>query len=182
MGLTLLIGGARSGKSILAVRAAETNGGPVTFIATAEPRDDEMTARIARHRKTRPASWATVEEPVDLAGAIGAAPPDACVIVDCLTLWVANLLERGAGGEDVEARATEASEAAAGRTGAVLVVTNEVGSGIVPMHPETRSYRDLMGTVNAIFARSAEKVLLVVAGRALPLPPIEEVVADVFGR
>jgi adenosyl cobinamide kinase/adenosyl cobinamide phosphate guanylyltransferase len=182
MGLTVLIGGARSGKSVLAVRAAEAHDGPVTFIATAEPRDDEMTARITQHRKTRPAAWDTVEEPVDLPGAIAGAPTQACVIVDCLTLWVANLIERGAGREDVEARAVEASKAAAGRVAPVLVVTNEVGSGIVPMHPETRSYRDLMGTVNAIFARDAEHVLLVVAGRTLPLAPIEEVLPDVLGR
>ncbi len=182
MGLTLLIGGARSGKSVLAVRMAEAHDGPVTFIATAEPRDDEMTARIALHRKTRPADWDTMEEPVDLAGAIAGAAEAACVIVDCLTLWVANLLERGAGREDVEARAAEAAKAAAGRVCPVLVVTNEVGSGIVPMHPETRSYRDLMGTVNTTFARDAEHVLLVVAGRALALSSIEEVLPDVFGR
>ena len=182
MGLTVLIGGARSGKSVLAVRAAEAHDGPVTFIATAEPRDDEMTARIARHRKTRPADWDTVEEPVDLAGAIAGAPSLACVIVDCLTLWVSNLLERGAGREDVEARSVEASKAATGRGAPVFVVTNEVGSGIVPMHPDTRSYRDLMGTVNAIFARDAEHVLLVVAGRALALSPVEEVLPDGFGR
>lgn len=182
MGVTLLIGGARSGKSVAAVRAAEAHGGPVTFVATAEPRDDEMAARIARHRNTRPAGWDTVEEPLDLAAAIAGAPVPACVIVDCLTLWVANLLERGVGREDVEERAAEASKAAASRAGPVLVVTNEVGSGIVPMHPETRSYRDLMGTVNAIFAREAEHVLLVVAGRALALSSIEEVLPDVFGR
>lgn len=182
MGLTVLIGGARSGKSVLAVRAGEAYDGPVTFIATAEPRDDEMTARIARHREARPARWDTVEEPVDLAGAIAGAPAQACVIVDCLTLWVANLLERGGGREDVEARAVEASKAAAGRVAPVIVVTNEVGSGIVPMHPATRSYRDLMGMVNTIFARDADHVLLVVAGRALPLSQIEEVLPDVLGR
>jgi adenosylcobinamide kinase/adenosylcobinamide-phosphate guanylyltransferase len=182
MGLTLLIGGARSGKSVLAVRAAEAHDGPVTFVATAEPRDDEMAARIAQHRSTRPADWDTVEEPIDLAGAIAGAPVQACVIVDCLTLWVANLLERGSGREDAEARAMEASKSAAGRVAPVLVVTNEVGSGIVPMHPETRSYRDLMGGVNAIFAHDAEHVLWVVAGRAVALPPIEEVLSDVFGR
>lgn len=182
MGVTLLIGGARSGKSVLAVRAATAHDGPVTFIATAEPRDDEMAARIAQHRKTRPADWNTVEEPEDLAGSIAGATAEACVVVDCLTLWVANLLERGAGREDVEARAVEASKVAAGRLAPVLVVTNEVGSGIVPMHPETRSYRDLMGSVNTIFARDAERVLLVVAGRVLALSTIEEVAPDAFRR
>ena len=181
MGLVLLIGGARSGKSTLAVRAADAHDGPVTFIATAEPRDDEMTARIAQHREMRPSHWDTVEEPIDLAAAIEAAQVDTCLIVDCLTLWVANLLERGADRDEVIARAAEASKAAAGRGAPVLVVTNEVGSGIVPMHPETRAYRDLMGSVNSTFAGDAERVLLVVAGRALPLSTVEEVSRDVLG-
>lgn len=181
MGLTLLIGGARSGKSVLAVRMAVAFGGPVAFVATAESRDDEMAARIAEHRAVRPVEWITIEEPVDLSGAIASAPTQACVVVDCLTLWVANLLERGADRQDVEGRAGEASKAAAGRVTPVLVVTNEVGAGIVPMHPETRSYRDLMGAVNTTFARDADRVLLVVAGRALALETIEEVAPDVFG-
>ena len=183
MGLTLLTGGARSGKSVLAVRIAEAHDGPVTFIATAEPRDDEMAARIAQHRKTRPADWDTVEEPVDLAGAIVGAPrpgvrdrrlPDALGRQPARTRRrIAKTWKR--------ARRKRARRRPAGGA-PVLVVTNEVGSGIVPMHPETRSYRDLMGTVNAIFARDAEHVLLVVAGRALALSPVEEVIPDVFGR
>jgi adenosyl cobinamide kinase/adenosyl cobinamide phosphate guanylyltransferase len=181
MGLTLLIGGARSGKSTLAVRAAGAHDGPVTFIATAEPRDEEMASRIAQHREMRPGDWDTVEEPVELAAAIEAAPAGACVIVDCLTLWVANLLERGAHRDEVIARAAEATKAAAGRRAPVLVVTNEVGSGIVPMHPETRAYRDLMGSVNSTFAGDSERVLLVVAGRALALSTVEEVSPDVLG-
>lgn len=180
MGLTLLIGGARSGKSSLAVRMASTWDAPTTFIATGEPRDEEMASRIARHRANRPPGWTTVEEPVELAGAIAAAPAEAGVIVDCLTLWVSNLFERGAVAEDVEARATEAAKAASGRANPVLVVTNEVGSGIVPMHPETRLYRDAMGTVNTIFAGEAEQVLLVIAGRVLPLADFGEVPPDVF--
>ena len=156
--ITLLIGGARSGKSALALRLAE---GEVVFIATAEPGDAEMAERIERHRAERPATWRTVEEPVDLAGALRDAPPDACVIVDCLTLWVANTMD--------EERARDAAAVAAARPGATIAITNEVGLGIVPANALAREYRDLLGRVNAIWAEAAERVLLVVAGRTLEL-------------
>jgi adenosyl cobinamide kinase/adenosyl cobinamide phosphate guanylyltransferase len=156
--ITLLIGGARSGKSALALRLAE---GEVVFIATAEPGDAEMAERIERHRAERPASWHTVEEPVDLAGALRSAPPDACVVIDCLTLWVANTMD--------EERAREAAAVAASRPGATIAITNEVGMGIVPANELAREYRDLLGRVNAIWAEAAERVLLVVAGRTLEL-------------
>ncbi|MGH2784913.1 MAG: bifunctional adenosylcobinamide kinase/adenosylcobinamide-phosphate guanylyltransferase [Actinomycetota bacterium] len=174
MALTLLTGGARSGKSVLAVRMASRANAPVVFVATAEPRDDEMAERIAEHRAARPASWTTVEEPSEIAAAISGAPADAFVVVDCLTVWVSNLLERGAGRDEITARALETAKAAAGRAAPVVVVTNEVGSGIVPMHPDTRAYRDLMGSVNAAFAAAAERVLLVVAGRVAPLADVDE--------
>ena len=156
--ITLLIGGARSGKSALALRLAE---GEVVFVATAEPGDEEMAERIERHRAERPASWRTVEEPVDLVGALRDAPPDACVIVDCLTLWVANTMD--------EDRAREAAAVAAARPGVTIAITNEVGMGIVPANALAREYRDLLGRVNAIWAEAAERVLLVVAGRTLEL-------------
>lgn len=174
MALTLLTGGARSGKSVLAVRMASAGGGPVVFVATAEPRDDEMAARIDEHRASRPASWTTVEEPHDIAGAIAGAPVDAFVVVDCVTVWVSNMLERGDDRAGIVSHARAAADAAVGRGSPVVVVTNEVGSGIVPMHPETRAYRDLMGEVNATFATAAERVLLVVAGRAVTLTSFEE--------
>ena len=182
MGITLLTGGARSGKSALAVSIASARGGPVTFVATAEPRDEEMASRIARHRAGRPDGWVTVEEPVDLAGVVAASSPDACVVVDCLTLWISNLLERGGGRAEIEDRSLRTVRAAARREAPVIVVTNEVGSGIVPMHPDTRAYRDLLGTVNSAFARNAEHVILVVAGRAVPLSSFGEVTFDVLGR
>ena len=182
MALTLLTGAARSGKSAIAARMALAHGGPVTFIATGEPRDEEMAERIARHRAERPPSWRTVEEPVRLEDAIASAAPDAFVIVDCLTLWVSNLLEKGLDADNVAARAAEATKAAAARTPPVVVVTNEVGAGIVPMHPESRAYRDLMGRVNAIVAGGAERALLAVAGRVLRLDDPEEVIGDVSRR
>jgi adenosylcobinamide kinase / adenosylcobinamide-phosphate guanylyltransferase len=167
MGLTFLLGGARAGKSTLAVRLAAGSGRPVVVIATAEPRDDEMRARIARHRATRPPEWETIEEPLDLGGALAMVPSGSLAIVDCLTLWVANELESGRSDRDIEARARAAAQIAA--AGDTVAVSNEVGSGTVPMHPLTRRYRDVLGVVNSVWAESAEHSWLVVAGKTIPL-------------
>ncbi len=169
MPLTVLLGGAASGKSRAAVTMAAGAGRPVTLIATAEALDDEMMVRIERHRAGRPSGWMVVEEPLDLLGAIEELPAGDVAIVDCLTLWVTNMMGAGSGDDEVIARAQAAVKAACARTAPTLVVTNEVGSGIVPMHPVTRRYRDLLGRVNAMFAGSADDVLLLVAGRALRL-------------
>ena len=176
MSYSLLLGGARSGKSELAVRLAADAGEPVVFVATAEAGDDEMAERIRRHRALRPAGWTTVEEPVDLGSALGAAPDHCFVVVDCLTLWVATLLERGCAAAEIEDRSRQAAKLAAARAGGGAVVSNEVGSGIVPINALARSFRDVLGTVNAIWADHAERTLLVVAGKVLPLqdPPIRE--------
>jgi adenosyl cobinamide kinase/adenosyl cobinamide phosphate guanylyltransferase len=169
MPLTLLLGGARSGKSALAVRAAVVWDGPVEVVVTAEARDAEMAARIRRHRDGRPAGWRTVEAPRELEAALRAAAPAALVIVDCLTLWVSNLLELGLDDAEVERRARAAAVLAASRATPTLAVSNEVGSGIVPAQPLARRYRDLLGQVNAAWADAADQTLLLVAGRALPL-------------
>lgn len=168
-GLTLLIGGARAGKSDLAMSLASKRGGPVAFVATARASDEEMAERIRQHRADRPSEWTTIEEPLDLEGALGRAGDGATAIVDCLTLWVSNLLEDGCDDEEVVARAERAAERARDRSGATIAVTNEVGSGIVPMHPLSRRYRDLLGRVNAIWASRASRAVLVVAGRVVPL-------------
>jgi adenosyl cobinamide kinase/adenosyl cobinamide phosphate guanylyltransferase len=174
MGLTLLLGGARSGKSALAQRLAGRWGGPVTVVATGQARDAEMAERIARHRAARPAGWGTVEEPLELAAALAAADGDAFVVVDCLTLWVSNLLEQGLDDAEVEARARAAAAAAAARAAPTVAVSNEVGAGIVPAEPLARRYRDLLGQVNAAWAAAADQALLLVAGRAVPLAdPLE---------
>jgi adenosyl cobinamide kinase/adenosyl cobinamide phosphate guanylyltransferase len=165
MTLVLLIGGARSGKSSLAVARGVAAGLPVVFVATGEAGDDEMAARIELHRRERPAEWTTVEEPVELARAVGDAPGDAVLVVDCLSLWVANVLERGG----VEATAAEAARLAAVRPGPTIAVTNEVGLGIVPDNELARRYRDVLGRVNAIWAAAADEAYFVVAGRALRL-------------
>jgi adenosylcobinamide kinase / adenosylcobinamide-phosphate guanylyltransferase len=172
--LILLIGGAGSGKSRLAARLADEAGAPVVFVATGEARDDEMSERIRRHRDDRPAGWVTVEEPVELRSALAAVPESSTAIVDCLTLWVSNLMERGRSDEDVESLARGASAEASARAALTIVVTNEVGAGIVPANPMARRYRDVLGRVNALWAEAADDVSLVVAGRVLRLAPADE--------
>lgn len=174
MSLTLLTGGARSGKSALAVRRAGRSGLPVVFVATGQARDEEMSERIARHRAERPAAWQTVEAPVDLGGALGGVPTDRCVVVDCLSLWVANLMEHGDDEAATVARAEALARWATAYPGLVIVVSNEVGLGIVPMHPVSRDYRDRLGRVNAVLSRHAHRAQLVVAGRTLTLDPVED--------
>jgi len=168
MALVLLTGGARSGKSALAVRLASEQGAPVVFLATAQAGDEEMEARIAQHRRERPGSWQTIEEPLDLCEAIEGVNAGHCLIVDCLTLWTANALER-VGAEEAEARAVAAADAASARPGPTIAVTNEVGLGLVPDGPPGREYRDLLGRVNAIWAAATDRAFLLVAGRALDL-------------
>jgi adenosylcobinamide kinase/adenosylcobinamide-phosphate guanylyltransferase len=165
MSLTLLLGGARSGKSSLALRRAAATARPVVFVATAEAGDAEMAERIARHRAERDPEWTTVEAPVDLAAALAGAPAGACVIVDCLTLWVANRLEEGEA--EVVRLAYEAAALAAARPAPTIAVSNEVGMGVVPTSALGRRYRDVLGRVNAVWADAATEAALVVAGRPL---------------
>ncbi len=167
MPLILLIGGARSGKSQLALRLASEQSSPVVFIATAQAGDSEMAERIALHRRARP-DWQTIEEPLRLRETIESVKEDTCLVVDCLTLWTANALE-ALGTADAEAQAAAAAEVASARPGLTVAVTNEVGLGIVPDNPLGRSYRDLLGHVNTIWADAADQAYLLVAGRALTL-------------
>ena len=175
MALTVLVGGARSGKSALAVELAARQAAPVVFVATAEGRDEEMVKRIAAHRSGRPPEWTTVEEPLDLVSALSSVAAASCVVVDCLTLWVANLIEAG---RDPEVLGAEATAVAASRSGQTVVVTNEVGSGIVPADAATRRFRDALGSVNTAFVAVADRALLMVAGRAVPLVPPEAALGD----
>jgi adenosyl cobinamide kinase/adenosyl cobinamide phosphate guanylyltransferase len=166
MGFVLLLGGARSGKSSLAVRLATDSGSPVTFVATGAAGDVEMADRIRAHREQRPATWTTVDAPIDLLAAITAAP-DEFLVVDCLTLWVSNLLGEGVGADEVNLAAGRVADEMARRRG--VVVSNEVGLGIVPANDLARVFRDLLGSVNARFAECAERALFMVAGRAIEL-------------
>lgn len=169
MPLTLLLGGARSGKTSLAVARARAFEGPVVFVATAEALDAEMEERVARHRAERDPAWATVEEPLNLDRALAEAPAEACAIVDCLSLWVANLVQEDLGEEEVLKRSRRAAEAAAARPGPTIAVSNEVGMGVVPEYALGRRYRDALGRANAAWATAADEALLVVAGHALEL-------------
>ena len=166
MGLTLLIGGARSGKSSLAVRLAAATGRRVVFVATAERSDADMAARIDRHRAERPPGWRTVEAPRDLEAALDSIPADACAVVDCLSVWVANLLDLA--DEEIVARAGAVAATLAARDESIAV-TNEVGMGVHPSTAVGRRYRDVLGHANAAAAAAAGRACLVVAGRVLDL-------------
>ncbi len=167
MGFVFLLGGARSGKSSLAVRLAADSGAQVRFIATASAGDAEMADRIRLHRKERPAGWTTVDAPINLLAAVAAAPLEEFLVVDCLTLWVSNLLGDGVGSESVQRAADQVAEEMARRRG--VVVSNEVGLGIVPVNDLARAFRDVLGSVNARFAECAERALFMVAGRGIEL-------------
>ena len=169
MAMTLLLGGAASGKSRTAAALASETGDAVTLIATAEALDDEMAARIAAHREERPERWTTVEAPFELDPAIAAVDATATCVVDCLSLWVSNLLLRGDGHDAIEEAARVCARSAAARPGLTVAVTNEVGLGVVPATPLGREYRDLLGTVNRIWVDASERAAFVVAGRLLPL-------------
>jgi adenosylcobinamide kinase / adenosylcobinamide-phosphate guanylyltransferase len=171
--VTLVTGGARAGKSAYALSLVPREG-PVTFIATAQELDDEMRERIRRHRAERPRGWTTIEAPIELAAAIAAAPSEAIVLVDCLTLWMSNLLlTEGRDGTDgswsPDARIDELLEALAARSQPVVVVTNEVGLGVVPATALGRVYRDALGRVNQRVASIAGRVVLMVAGLSVEL-------------
>lgn len=166
--LTLLLGGARSGKSTLAVDLGRHSGLPVVFVATAEPIDADMATRIARHRDERPPGWATVEAPIELAAAVAGVPQGTFVVVDCLTVWLANLTAHGLTAGQRET-AIDGLVDTLRRTGDTVVVSNEVGLGIVPADADTRAYRDDLGRLNQRVAAVADRCLLMVAGRAVTL-------------
>lgn len=182
--VTLVLGGARSGKSSWAERLATDTGRPVLFVATAEPLDDEMRERIAAHRAHRPSHWQTVEVTDDLVGAVGErAGVGAVILVDCLTLWVSNVIgSRTAHLADATAVApnqwreiesvlltsvNSLIQRARREEQNLILVSNEVGLGLVPPYPLGRGYRDALGRVNAAVAQQADTVVLMVAGLAV---------------
>lgn len=166
----LILGGARSGKSAYALGLARENGRLVAFVATAEALDRDMAARIERHRRERPASWLTVEEPVDLVEALHRLADRAeLVVVDCLTLWVSNLLQRGMEAEPILAEADSLAKVMGERHFSLILVSNEVGQGVHPETPQGLRFRDLLGLVNQRVAHAADRVLLMVAGYPLTL-------------
>ena len=166
--LTLILGGARSGKSRHAEALIEGEPAPWTYVATAQAFDDEMRARIAEHRARRSERWNTIDAPVELANALGGCPNEAPVLVDCLTLWLSNLL---LGNNPVEP-AAEALEAALDRrAGPTVLVSNEVGLGIVPEGALARRFRDEAGRLHQRLAARADLVHMMVAGLPLTVKP-----------
>lgn len=194
--LILILGGARSGKSVFAERLAVSSGRTVAFIATATAGDDEMRARIARHRASRPREWHTIEEPLDLARAVRQAYKLADVsLLDCVTLWLGNMVSQEPGQREsgdkgieelritsnlfdelslkqVEALLAVVQSAEPNKT--LIVVSNEVGLGVVPAYPLGRVYRDTLGYVNQRLARTADRVYLMVAGMAVDIKRLHE--------
>ncbi|MCS6471461.1 bifunctional adenosylcobinamide kinase/adenosylcobinamide-phosphate guanylyltransferase [Burkholderia thailandensis] len=174
--LAFFLGRQRSGKRPHADRLAAAGGRPVTYIATARVADDEFAERIAHHRARRPADWALVEAPVELARAIARLDDaSACVLVDCLTLWLTNLLcpADGPGVDDARCDAYVAELEAALRASRaqVIVVSNEIGFGVVPLGKETRRFVDTLGRVNQRIAALATRVTLCVAGLPVTIKP-----------
>jgi len=167
---TLVLGGARSGKSAFAQASAEAlaaeSGGRLVMIATAQAFDSEMVERIDRHREDRGPAWTTIEAPLDLAAALQGLGVGDVVVVDCLTLWVSNLM---LGDHDVPSAVAELVAGVARFEGALWLVSNEVGFGIVPDNALARRFRDEAGRLHQALAQAAEAVTLLVAGLTLRL-------------
>lgn len=172
-GVTLVLGGARSGKSRFAESLAPAGGARRVYIATAESVDDEMAERVALHRSRRGSAWRTVEAPIELAQAIGReSTPRTWLLVDCLTVWLGNLMHHGL---DVDAAGEALLESLASAPGPVVLVANETGLGIVPDNAMARAFRDHAGRLNQTVAAVAGTVFFVAAGlpvtlKGAPLP------------
>jgi adenosylcobinamide kinase/adenosylcobinamide-phosphate guanylyltransferase len=190
--LVLILGGTRSGKSTFAERLARQSGKSVAFIATATPADEEMRLRIQRHRTMRPPEWLTIEEPLDIASATANAASQADVLLlDCMTLWLDNWLsQRGVTGQEEFFASTQYSDevqlavdallrafATLPENKSLIVVSNDVGSGIVPAYALGRLYRDLLGLVNQRLAQAATHVYLMIAGLGVDIKRLHEEVS-----
>ena len=168
----LVLGGCRSGKSGHALQLAEALGRRRVFVATCVPQDDEMQSRVDRHRHERSDAWETLEIPVDLAGAIRAHSPAADVmLVDCLTLWLSNLLMQTQDTRLIRRQIDELAETVKTAPRAVILVSTEVGTGIVPENRLARLYRDLAGWTNQAIAAACDRVVWTVAGIPVTIKP-----------
>lgn len=164
--IIFVIGGCRSGKSSHALEAAEKMpGNRKIYIATCVPQDDEMKQRVAKHQKERSRSWVTTEVPLDLPKAIlETSQQENVILVDCLTLWVSNLLMETDEEKKIEKMIAQLTTALEKAPGTIVLVSNEIGTGIVPENKLARQYRDIIGLVNQAVARTADKVIWMVAG------------------
>lgn len=170
----LVLGGCRSGKSGHALQLAENMGRRRIFVATCVPRDAEMQARVDRHQQERDGTWTTLEVPVDLVTAIGAqAHQTDVILVDCVTLWLSNLLMETQEVTAIRQRIDDLAEAVAAAATAVILVSNEVGAGIVPENPLARLYRDLAGWANQTLATVCDRVDWTVAGIPVTIKPAQ---------
>ncbi|HLZ66648.1 MAG TPA: bifunctional adenosylcobinamide kinase/adenosylcobinamide-phosphate guanylyltransferase [Aliidongia sp.] len=173
---TLVLGGARSGKSAFAERLIRDVATEATYLATAEAGDGEMAQRIARHQAARGPGWHTLEEPLDLVATLRrAGRPDRPILVDCLTLWLSNLMHAG---RDIAAETAALAAAFGELAGPVVLVSNEVGQGIVPDNALARAFRDHAGRLHQAVAAAADQVVFVVAGLPMVLkspakPPVK---------
>lgn len=168
--VTLVLGGARSGKTRHGLALAESHresGLSTIYIATAQAHDDEMQDRIDKHKQERDSQWTTVDAPLDLAGAVAThSRTDTCLLIDCLTLWATNLL---LGEHEIEAESDRLVSALKNARGPVILVSNEVGLGIVPENKLARQFRDIAGRLNQDIAIAADRVIFVAAGLPLVL-------------
>ena len=173
--LVVILGGTRSGKSRFgrARASALAAGGPVVYVATALPGDPELDERIALHRRDRPSSWLTVNATRDLATTIRGIAPGSTILLDGLTLWVSLLIgdERPSVQATVDGPIDGVREALRAHDGAVIVVSDEVGLGLVPMDPVGRAFRDILGIAHQRLVADSDEAWLMVAGRAIALPP-----------
>ena len=170
--ITLILGGARSGKSRYAqALAAQANDKDIVYLATAEPSDDEMRCKIEQHRKERPSTWKTVEVPLELDCAVTQhGSRNSFLLIDCLTTFTANLMMAEKGDTNAVLQRIDCLRSALLSTqAAVAVVSNEVGSGVVPPYPSGCQFRELLGEINQIMARISRNVILMVAGYPLAL-------------
>jgi adenosylcobinamide kinase/adenosylcobinamide-phosphate guanylyltransferase len=172
----LILGGARSGKSSFAESLAARRGSPVTVLATALPLDDDMGQRIAAHRASRPTEWSTIEEPLEIAQALARIPSAETAVVDCITVWLGNMFHQNRLEADIMVEVDRFLSTMSQRRGSTLVVSNEVGLGVVPTTELGRTYRDVLGRVNRRLASDVDRALLMVAGRALDLHDVGDVV------
>ena len=172
---TLILGGARSGKSSYAQRLA-ARARHVVYLATAQASDDEMRAKIERHRKERPASWKTVEVPVELDAAVTEyGQKETCLLIDCLTIFTANLMQAESGNEQaIFERVDRLRSSLLSTPASVIMVSNEVGSSVVPEYPSGRQFRDLVGEINQTIAQISGNVILMIAGCPLVLKGVAQ--------